>query len=114
MRYRLNLGLLRAPMFAVAVGLSIATPTAAVEIPHDRAASAYLGAAVQGPGYKVDPAVPSDGFMRQFTIETDQGRIRVDGVALARQRVRELQALDRLQKMSESDVFTKSLGKALR
>src|SRR4051812_46802706 len=95
-----------------AITMTLAAPAAAFETAPDGTASTYLGAAAQGPGYKVDPVVQSDGFLRIFTFETSHGKFEVNGVALAKQRVQELHALSRLGKMSESDVFTKSLGNA--
>ena len=56
--------------------------------------------------------MPGDGFLRIFTFETRDGRFAVQGTELAKQRVHALQALRRLEQMSESDVFTKSLGQA--
>jgi hypothetical protein len=97
---------------AGAMAVALATPCPAFEAPRDEIAVTYLGAAVEGPGYKVDAIVPGDGFLRTFTIDTAHGRIQVHGVELARQRVRELQALHRLAQMSDSDVFAKSLGNA--
>ena len=97
---------------AVAIGLTITSPAAAFETPQQGAVANYLGATAQGTGYKVDPLVPSDGFLRMFMFETPNGRFSVEGVELAKQRVHELQALYRLEQMSESDVFTKSLGQA--
>ena len=103
---------MRIVICAAAIGLAIATPAASFEKPQDGTATTYLGATVQGPGYKVDSVVPSDGFLRMFTIETSHGRFQVHGIELTKQRLRELQALHRLTQMSESDVFTKSLGQA--
>lgn len=97
---------------AVAIGLAFTFPAAAFESPAEGTAATYLGATAQGPGYTVSPAVPSDGYLRMFTFETPYGRFQVQGVELAKQRVQELQALRRLEQMSQSDVFTKSLGKA--
>ncbi len=97
---------------AAAVGLAIGSSANAFESPQDGSAATYLGTAVQGPGYKIDPVVPSDGFLRIFTINTSYGQFRIDGIELAKQRLRELQALHRLSQMSESDVFTKSLKQA--
>lgn len=101
---------MRSVIGAATIGLAIASYVAAFEAPQDGTASTYLGAAVQGPSYKVHPVVPSDGFLRIFTIETSHGRFEIEGIELAKQRIRELQALHRLTQMSESDVFTKSLG----
>ena len=99
-------------VIGAAIGLVIASSAAAFETPQDGTATAYLGAAVQGAGYKVKSVVPSDGFLRMFTFDTSYGRFQIHGVELAKQRVRELQALHRLTQMSEADVFTKSLGQA--
>jgi hypothetical protein len=95
-----------------AISLAIASPAAAFEAPPEGTVAPFLGAAAQGPGYKVNASVPSDGFLRDFIFETPYGRFEVQGVEFAKQRVRELQALRRLEQMSESDVFTKSLGQA--
>jgi hypothetical protein len=95
-----------------AISLAIASPAAAFEAPPEGTVAPFLGAAAQGPGYKVNASVPSDGFLRVFIFETPYGRFEVPGVEFAKQRVRELQALRRLEQMSESDVFTKSLGQA--
>lgn len=107
-----------AALILLTIATSVATlsaaprSAAAFETPQDGTAAAYLGEAAQGPGYTVDPAVPSDGFLRTFTIDTSYGPFRIHGVELTRERVRELGALHRLDRMSESDVFTKSLGEA--
>jgi hypothetical protein len=103
---------MRLAIGATAIGLAIVSSAAAFETPQDGTATAYLGAAVQGPGYKVDPVVPSDGFLRTFAIDTSHGRFQINGIELAKQRLHELQALHRLTQMSESEVFTKSLGKS--
>jgi hypothetical protein len=103
---------MRVAIVTTAIGLAIASPATAFETPQDGSAANYLGAAAHGPGYKVDPAVPSDGFLRMFTFQTSYGPFAVDGVELAKRRVHELQALHRLNQMQESDVFTKSLGQA--
>jgi hypothetical protein len=103
---------MRLTISATVIGLAIVSSAAAFETPQDGTATAYLGGAVQGPGYKVDPVVPSDGFLRMFAIDTPDGRLQINGIELAKQRLRELQALHQLTQMSESEVFTKSLGKA--
>lgn len=100
-----------AAIAAIAV-VAMAMPATAFETPQDGTASNYLGSAVQGPGYKVVEVVPSDGFLRIFTINTSHGRYQVSGIGLTKQRLQELEALHRLTRMSESDVFTKSVGQA--
>jgi hypothetical protein len=95
-----------------AISLAITSPAAAFEAAPEGTVAPFLGAAAQGAGYTVNASVPSDGFLRVFTFETPYGRFEVPGVEFAKQRVRELQALRRLEQMSESDVFTKSLGQA--
>jgi hypothetical protein len=102
----------RAAVGAAIVVMASAMPATAFETPQDETATKYLGTAVQGPGYRVDPIVPGDGFLRIFTIDTSHGRYQVSGIGLTKQRLQELQALHRLTQMSESDVFTKSLGQA--
>jgi hypothetical protein len=82
----------------------------AFEIPPATEAEAILGTEASGPNYRVVSPVHSDGFMRIFVLETNYGVFQVEGDDLIRTRIRELAALRKLQAMSESDVFLKSLG----
>jgi hypothetical protein len=94
--------------------LSIAAPVSAgaFEAPPVTKAEQILGPEATGPNYRVDPEVRSDGLLHLFTIHTAFGSFEVAGDDLVRTRIRELGALRKLQAMSETDVFAKSLGEA--
>ncbi len=92
----------------------IAAPIAAmaVEAPPSATAVAVLGAQATGSNYVVESEVDSDGFMHLFRLRTRSGSYEVRGDALMRTRLRELDALRRLNRMSESDVFTRTPARA--
>ena len=94
--------------------LTAAVPASACafETPPNATAEQILGAEATGPNYRVGPEVRSDGLMHLFTLHTAFGQFEVAGDELMRTRIRELGALRKLQAMSESDVFAKSLGEA--
>jgi hypothetical protein len=64
---------------------------------------------LQGEGYRVDPAVPTDGFRAHFTLYTDYGEFRVVGSDLLEARLREVAAMRELERMSRGKVFASSL-----
>ena len=63
-----------------------------------------------GPNYRVRPLVRSDGMMRIFNVETAYGEFEFDGVDFTKMRLRELDAIAALEKMSQSDEFGKAFG----
>src|SRR6187399_2319023 len=46
--------------------------------------------AASGPGYRIDPSVPVQGYQGQFTVHTDTGDVAADGSDMLRQRVAEV------------------------
>lgn len=97
----------------IAIGLAGSSSLClAAENPVPANASAQLGGLVEGANYRVEPAAQSDGFFRIYTITTPNGRYQVSGTELTKLFIRELKALDALDKMSKSDLFTKGLGRA--
>lgn len=85
---------------------------ATFEDPPVEDAATVLGALAKGPDYTVDRQVQGDGLMRFYVLQTGFGPLPVNGDGLLRQRISELQALQRLKAMSQSKVFLDSLGKA--
>jgi hypothetical protein len=67
---------------------------------------------VLGSNYRVKPRVRSDGMMRIFDVETPYGQFEFDGVEFTKMRLRELDAVAALEKMSQSDEFAKAFGNA--
>src|SRR6185437_3512667 len=100
------------PVLALGLMLVATAHGAAFETAKNTTAAQNLGAAVNGPGYSVEPVVRSAGFTRTFIIDMTGGKVQDNGVAHIKQRVHEFAALNRLQRMSQSDAFTKALGSA--
>lgn len=92
--------------------LALTCPALAFEAAPSTSATAILGAQVDGPNYRVEPTVRSDGLLYLFTLKTAFGPFEIAGNDLMHLRIRELAALRKLQAMSESDVFLKSFGQA--
>ena len=88
-------------------------PLAAFEVPKERNAATYLGAPMQGNNYHVAAKVRSDGNMFIFVVDTKYGKYQVDGIELTRVFIRELNALDVLEKISQSETFANSLGRSV-
>lgn len=72
-------------------------------------ASALLGAAAQGPGYKVQERVGSDGYLRIYNVETPWGIVAVHGDQMMKMRIKEIHALDAMDKTANSKEFGDAL-----
>ena len=99
------------------LALLLATATggaraADVENPPVFSASTLLGAQVQGPGYKVAAKVPSDGFVRIYTLQTPWGPVVARGDHRLQVRFKELAAVDAMERTSSSQEFGDALVKA--
>jgi hypothetical protein len=108
MQYRFA-AIFAAALLAAPVSASLAAP---LEKPKTVGAQVFLGPTVIGPNYKVKPQARSDGMMRLFTVETPYGEFQFDGVEFTKMRLRELDAVAALEKMSQSDRFMNALGRA--
>jgi len=76
------------------------------EAPPTLAAAELVPAALlQGPHYKVDEQVPTDGFLTHFEIQSDYGRFKAVGPGMLDVRIREIAALAKLQHLQESEEF---------
>ena len=64
---------------------------------------------LQGPGYQVDDAVPTDGFLATFTVRSDHGVFTARGPGMLEIRLGEVAAIRQLEAMSKSDVFVQGL-----
>ncbi len=71
-----------------------------------------FGGAAQGPGYKIVNPVRSDGYLRDYTIETPYGTLNVGGDEMLLMRVKELAALAALDQTANSREFADALVKA--
>ena len=87
--------------------------TADYEIPIVLSAAQLLGPAVAGPAYRVREAVPTDGYMAHFTIDSDYGEFRCIGTPQALTRIREMDAIAKLMAVSKSDLFADALKRSI-
>jgi hypothetical protein len=83
-----------------------------METPPSAPAERVLGAVVKGENYSVASPVRSDGLLEIFNVESKVGRFTVQGRQLLNRRIRELQAIAALERMSSTDVFAKSAIKS--
>ena len=67
---------------------------------------------MRGSNYTVRPNTRSDGIMRIFSVDSSYGPFQFDGVEFTRMRLREIEAAAALEKMSQSEAWAKSFGKA--
>ena len=101
-----------------AVGLATtspatAQPKTAFESPPVLAGSGLAPAALlKGPLHTVAEPVTLDGFFGRFVIESKFGKFSVVGVSLLAVRVNELQAIEALQEVQNSQAFQDSLVRA--
>jgi hypothetical protein len=75
-----------------------------------RAADLLPAEALSGPHHRVADAVPSDGFLTRFTIESDFGAFEATSPALALTRIREIAALAELAKFETEDLAKDGFG----
>ena len=68
------------------------------------AADLLPGEVLSGPNHRVVDAVPSDGFLTRFTIESDFGSFEATSPALALTRIREIAALAALERSETEDL----------
>jgi len=96
------------------LGLLLATAALAAEVenPPLFKASAVLGAAAQGPGYRIEERVGSDGYLRIYDVETPWGVLAVHGDAMMALRVKEISALNAMERTAASKEFGDALVKA--
>lgn len=86
-----------------------------VETPIILEASQFLPADImEGSNYSIEKSVTNDGFINTYTINTPNGRINVETTPLLRARINELQAMEDMQAMKGTDIFTESLKKGAK
>jgi len=64
---------------------------------------------LQGKRYRIEDAVPTDGFLMKFTIQSDFGTFIARSPEMVETRITEIDAMDRLEKVSKSDAFVAGL-----
>src|SRR5215468_1428686 len=79
------------------------------ELPELKASEILKPELLKGPHYTVRDPVPTGAGMNQFTIDSDYGVFEADGNEMLLQRLKEIDAIARLQEVSRTDEFKKSL-----
>jgi hypothetical protein len=79
------------------------------ELPDLKASEILKPELLKGTHFVVRDAVPTASGMNQFTIDSDFGVFEADGNEMLLQRRREIDAIARLQEVSKTDEFKKSL-----
>src|SRR5260370_37847169 len=79
------------------------------ELPELKATEILKPELLKGPHYVVRDPVPTGSGMNQFTIDSDFGVFEADGNEMLLQRLKEIDAIARLQEVSRTDEFKKSL-----
>jgi hypothetical protein len=69
---------------------------------------------LQGPRFRVEPEVPTDGLLATFTIKSDFGTFTATGPGMLGIQVGEIQALDTLEKTSKSEAFQRALEASVK
>src|SRR5215475_1478623 len=79
------------------------------ELPELKASEILKPELLKGPHYTVRDPVPTGAGMNQFTIDSDYGVFEADGNQMLLQRLKEIDAIARLQEVSRTDEFKNSL-----
>jgi hypothetical protein len=82
--------------------------------PNLKAGEVFPGELLQGKRYRIEDTVPTDGFLMKFTIVSDFGTFIARSPEMAKIRIKEIDAMDRLEKVSKSDAFVTGLKAAGR
>ena len=92
--------------------LAVDAQAASFEQPPVFSAVEILGAAANGTNYAIVDPVPSDGYLRNYTLRTPVGVFKVNGDQMLFMRFKELAALDALNKTAGSKRFAEAVVKA--
>ncbi len=84
------------------------------ELPELKASEILKPELLKGPHYVVRDPVPTASGMNQFTIDSDFGVFEANGNEMLLQRLKEIDAIARLQEVSRTDEFKKSLMAAAK
>jgi hypothetical protein len=97
---------------AASVVLSDATFSAEIERPASFNPANIPGIRASGQNYNIANPVRSDGFLRIYSVRSSYGDFTMVSDAMMQRRIRELNAILELDKLTESDSFNKALGEA--
>ena len=99
---------------ALAAAICLAAPAGAAEVerPATFAPNMMSGIRASSPNCNILSQVRSDGFLRVYTVRSNYGDFTVVSDAMMQRRIRELNAILELDKLTESDSFNRALGEA--
>ena len=69
---------------------------------------------LEGPRFRVDPQVVTDGLLTRFTVRSDFGTFEAAGPGMLRVRVGEVRALADLETVTKGEVFAKALAESAK
>ena len=69
---------------------------------------------LEGPNYRMDPQVVNDGLVNTYRLETRYGIMTVEGTPLLIERLNELHALSRIEKLEGSEVYQTALKEGIK
>jgi hypothetical protein len=98
-------------LLLIPVKAAIAQTAAQFETPPTiRAQDLAPATLLNGNGFHVDEEVPTDGLTAHFTLRSDVGTFKADGLEMLRIRVAEIPAIVELNHTSKSKVFAQALA----
>jgi hypothetical protein len=78
-----------------------------------KAAEILPPALIKGPHFQVKDPVPTPGYFHEFQVASDFGDLDAEGRSLLLTRIREIDALARLDEVSKSEVFLAAAGNSV-
>jgi hypothetical protein len=98
-------------LLMVQIRTAVAQTAAQFETPPTlRAQELAPATLLKGVGFHVDEEVPTDGLIAHFTLRSDVGTFKADGLEMLRIRVAEIPAIVELTQTSKTKVFTQALA----
>ncbi|MET0278393.1 MAG: hypothetical protein ABW198_08680 [Pseudorhodoplanes sp.] len=95
-----------------AVAIPMTALAAEIERPATFNPNSIPGIRASGPNYSIAAPVRSDGFLRIYSVRSSYGDFQVVSDAMMQRRIRELAAVAEIDKLTESNEFTKAMGEA--
>ena len=68
----------------------------------------------EGPNHRIDDPVTNDGFMNTYVIDSDFGEFQIRGAPMLRIRLREVEALAELDRLSKTKIFADAAAEAAK
>jgi hypothetical protein len=98
-------------LLLVAAGTAAAETAGKFETPPTlRAQELAPATLLSGKGFHVEDAVPTDGLTAHFTLQSDVGTFKADGLEMLKIRVAEVPAIQQLTQTSKTQVFAQALA----